>query len=366
MIRDDETIVEHGGSLDVYLAEPLDPTKSLDAQFPCLVGMVPHEGEPIVLPAVEMRNDCWVDVHITSTAGGTSAIFLDATKQVLSHRMLQQKVNDLAILLDKQEKIDRRLQMEQASAAELQQALAPASGVRVAGASFAWAVQAAHPLCGDLAEVFRLARDHVGLYLLDVAGRGTAAANRGIAVSKVLADRAKGHSLVGRDDASADEPGEGTFSDPVNVIKKLGLMFPVHRETGQFFCLFYGILNPSTRQFQYVSAGTRGFIHLPKDGEPKAVQVPGYPLGATTSPEYQKQTVDLKAGDRVILYSDGVVEALSPTSERFTPERLISLVTKSRNNELRDSVAEISREVNEWTNESLHGDVSILAFELDS
>lgn len=360
-MRADETIAEHGGALDAYLPQSFDPFQSIDTQLTFLVGMLPHQGEPIILPAVETRDDRWADVHIASDGTSTFVLLLDATKQVQSHRLLQQKVNDLAILVDKQERIERRLRMEHQSAAEMQQALAPASSVTVAGASFAWAVQPSHPISGDLTEVFRLDSDHVGLYLLDVAGRGTAAANRGVAVSKVLSDRAKGHMLQG-----GEGPQEGKFADPVNLVKKLGLMFPVHRETGQFFCLFYGILNPSTRQFTFASAGTRGFVYLPKNGEPTLNQSPGYPLGATTKPDYEEHAMQLNAGDRIIIFSDGVVDGLSPTNERYTVQRLIKSVADTRTVELRQAVTTIGRVANEWTDDKPHGDISVLAFELDS
>ncbi len=360
-MRDDETIIEHDGAFEHYLGAALDPAKSIESQLSFLVGMVPHQGDALVLPAVETTHECWADVHISADTKGTFVLMLDATAQVKAHRLLQQKVNDLAILVDKQERIERRLRMEQASAAETQQALAPASSVRVAGANFAWAVQPSHPISGDLTEVFRLDREHVGLYLLDVAGRGTAAANRGVAVSKVLSDRAKGHMLQG-----GDEPQEGAFADPVNLVKKLGLMFPVHRETGQFFCLFYGILNPSTRMMRYTSAGTRGFIHLPRNGEAALVQQPGYPLGATTDPGYEEQTLQLTAGDRVYLFSDGAVDALSGANERFSQKRLTDCLLETRSKDLREVVSTIGRTVNDWADGEPHGDISVLAFELDA
>ncbi len=91
---------------------------------------------------------------------------------------------------------------------------------------------------------------------------------------------------------------------PREVADRLNRLFPYDTATEQFATLMYGVLDVSTGDFRYVSAGHPGPIHLPAAGPPVILASPGFPIGLAEEP-YEERCIHLKAGDRLYLYSDG-------------------------------------------------------------
>ena len=72
---------------------------------------------------------------------------------------------------------------------------------------------------------------------------------------------------------------------------------------------------------KFVSAGHPGLLHAPAGSE-LALFVPGYPIGCVEGADYQERVLQLRQGDRLLLYSDGLTEAISSSGEQFGQERL--------------------------------------------
>jgi serine phosphatase RsbU (regulator of sigma subunit) len=80
---------------------------------------------------------------------------------------------------------------------------------------------------------------------------------------------------------------------------------------------------------------------------------------------YTEQHLDLKDGDRLYFYSDGIIEAMNPEREQFGIERLLKKLDTSRTLTLHDSLDQLTDELEHWTAGQGYGDdVSLLALEI--
>ncbi len=93
--------------------------------------------------------------------------------------------------------------------------------------------------------------------------------------------------------------------------------------------LFLGIINPATLLFDYVNAG-----HVPVFVKRKRTLfelVPtAQPLGYFATAQMESRTFRLQKGDRLLFYTDGIVEASNPSGVRFGPDRLKKMLLESR------------------------------------
>ena len=98
-----------------------------------------------------------------------------------------------------------------------------------------------------------------------------------------------------------------------------------------FVTAFYGIYDPATHQLTFASAGHNP-PRLWKCGEQQALPVDGpagLPLGIEESVHYRDHTITLHKGDRIVFYTDGIVEATNPAGEQFRTERVDDVLRMS-------------------------------------
>ncbi|MSN25361.1 MAG: SpoIIE family protein phosphatase [Geobacter sp.] len=116
--------------------------------------------------------------------------------------------------------------------------------------------------------------------------------------------------------------------DLVQQVNKFLFNFARRSETiDQYFSssIFYGIIHPETFNMQYVNAGNVPGLVL-RGGGVKELQSTGPPLGFFEKPEMQLQSFAFEKGDRLLLYTDGILEAANPQGEFYGSERLMQLL----------------------------------------
>ena len=92
---------------------------------------------------------------------------------------------------------------------------------------------------------------------------------------------------------------------------------------------------------------------------------PGFPVGMLDGSTYEEAVVDMRPGDRLYLYSDGVSEETNPEDEPFGNDRLMQALDASRAAALDDSVQSLVDSVLDWHGATrLSDDLSVLAVEL--
>jgi sigma-B regulation protein RsbU (phosphoserine phosphatase) len=139
----------------------------------------------------------------------------------------------------------------------------------------------------------------LGILIGDVAGKGVPAALL-MAVTTTLI---RGQAPL------LPSPGETLAAANAEL-------YPLLRRPGGTRMLFttalYGVLDPASGELRFASAGQTPPIHWPVAGEPRYVRLQGVPLGALPDSRYEEAVIRLEPGDRLLLCSDGFIEASGP------------------------------------------------------
>ena len=208
-----------------------------------------------------------------------------------------------ARLFSEQRLLHERIQRETQEARTIQQALIPKSSPLVPGFSFDSAWEPAGAVAGDWFDWIPLSSGRLGIVLADVSGKGMPAA------LLMTSTRATLRTLA-RLDLS---PGE--------TLKQLNHMLLTDMPANKFVTMVYGVLNPASREITFASAGHLRPLLI--NGSCEFIPIDtGLPLGLAAS-SYPEHTVHLKPGTRVLLYSDGITEAMDRHEEEYGPGRLV-------------------------------------------
>ncbi len=116
----------------------------------------------------------------------------------------------------------------------------------------------------------------------------------------------------------------------VEIVPNVNRLLWESIELGQFVTAFYGVLDLSRLRFSYVNAGHNAPVLLRANGEVERLRTGGPMLGPFPDCKYELGIVDLKPGDLLHFYTDGVTEAGAPAGDAFGPARLIEVLRQSR------------------------------------
>jgi phosphoserine phosphatase RsbU/P len=249
------------------------------------------------------------------------------------------------------------------AAARIQQSLLPQDLPVLPGARFAFGFRPSETLAGDVLNIVPLDGHHVGLYVIDVSGHGVPAALLSVTLSHWLQPSRRGSLLLTPDGA---EPGRPWITPPRQVADRLAQQFPFDLRTGQYFTMIYAVLNTARRQLRFVCAGHPAPILVPAAGPPRVLEASGLPIGIGPETAYEDQLVDLVAGDRLLLYSDGITDAENPEGREFGLDGLLRGAHETRTLPLDEAVARLVRRVEEWCDAAgPRDDLSLVALEID-
>jgi sigma-B regulation protein RsbU (phosphoserine phosphatase) len=242
-------------------------------------------------------------VDSANIGGGQSSIRIDALETLASEAAMA--IYNARLYKDSQDK--RRMDEQLAIAREIQQALLPKPNrdleyVRACSQSLP-----CYEIGGDYFDYFDLEGGHFGFALGDVAGKGMSAA--------LLA------SLIQGIFSAQTFLGASLPAILGNVNRKL-----VQRGTGsRFVTFFFGILDPDGN-CTYINAGHNPPFLLGRDGSMRELTTGGMVLGLFAGEKYEAETIKLQPGDHLVLFTDGVIEALNTAGEEFGMERLTALL----------------------------------------
>jgi len=255
----------------------------------------------------------------------------------------------------------KKLKNEMAAAARIQRGLLPVSSPLIKGIRSSWIYKPCGELGGDMLNIFHLDDRHLGLYVLDVTGHGVAAALLSVSVSQFLSPYSEASFVRGS--ASGGKPL--SYAGPAEVAHKLNQHFSSNPEQVQMFTLFYGILNVETYEFNYVGAGHPLPVVVPKEGPPRVLQSEGIPIGVMRDYHYDEVRLTLQPGDRLCLYSDGIVEAKNAGKELFGQERFMRILEETREKPVSQSLETALQAGESWCHPAEPGDdITFLACEL--
>ena len=206
-----------------------------------------------------------------------------------------------------QERLERELQL----ASEIQQRFQPAAPPQIAGYELQGISFPCYEIGGDYYDFIRRADGRLVIALGDVSGKGTAAA---LLMSSL-------HAAIHAQTGSHD-----TLVDTVTAVNKyLAENIPPNR----FVTLFFAELDPESGALSFLNAGHNPPLIVHAAGTVEQLSSGGLPLGIKGDAEYREGRTHLKHGDVLVIYSDGVTEAASPSGEEFGPTRLYEVVSRN-------------------------------------
>jgi sigma-B regulation protein RsbU (phosphoserine phosphatase) len=263
--------------------------------------------------------DCTVPV-VAMTAWASVDLAVEAMRRGVSDFVLKpwhnsQLVRTLKSQIEKGRSTRRQLRQEReefedAHAAGL--ALLPQSIPQIAGFQIAASSRSSQAVSGDYFDVLQLGEEKLALAIADVIGKGVPAA---LLMSNV---QATVRALTG--------PSTG----PRELAAKLNRSVLRNTVRGKFVTFFYGVLDSRAGTFTYTNAGHCAPILVRLSGEAIRLETGGAVLGVFSEWSYEQAEIELRPGDRLLLFTDGITEAENSSEEEFGEERLVKLAAALR------------------------------------
>jgi len=197
-------------------------------------------------------------------------------------------------------------------AAEIQHHLLPQEGPVIEGYRVDGGSRSCHAVGGDYFDYISLPGGRHAVMVGDVAGKGLPAA------LLMCSFQASLHAL-----AELDLPADQTL---VRLNRLLCRRVPANR----YVTFFYGVLDPARHLLTYTNAGHNPPLLLRADGPPERLDSNGPPLGLFDALPYGSGSIEMRSGDVLVCYSDGVTEAQDPGGQEFGEKRLVETVIRLR------------------------------------
>jgi serine phosphatase RsbU (regulator of sigma subunit) len=216
----------------------------------------------------------------------------------------------LLLSLELADKVTMKRDLE--IAREIQTWLVPSQAPEVAGANIAFATRPQNSVAGDYYDAFYPnpeERERLMVVIADVAGKSVPAALLMATLQASL------RTIAGENAALAD------------LVARLNRYACAHSLNGlRFTTAVLSEYNPTSRRLTYVNAGHNAPILRRANGTLETLDVGGLPLGIRTDRNYETASLELKPGDALIFFTDGVVEAFNESGEEFGNERWLSAI----------------------------------------
>ncbi|MBZ0269321.1 SpoIIE family protein phosphatase, partial [bacterium] len=252
-----------------------------------------------------------------------------------------------------------RIEADLRAASVIQRSLLPPDDLRhrYPQLDIAWQFLPCDSIGGDIFNVVRLDEHRLGLYMLDVSGHGVPSAMVTVSVSQQL------YPQAGILKEISDVPNAYRVAKPSEVLAKLDGHFPIER-FGKYFTMCYAILDVRTGALVSARAAHPPSYLIRRSGELERIQPVGTIVGLGGIVPFEDDERQLEPGDRLFLYTDGIVEHPNPAGQRFGDERLERVLSGSAGGDL-DSLCDAVREAVDAFGEGLppEDDITFMALE---
>lgn len=229
-----------------------------------------------------------------------------------------------------------------AEARRVQESLLPREAAGDKALHYACRFLPAREVSGDYYDFFEKRAGHFGFVVADVSGKGVPAA-------MLMANlQALFRSYTYRDEAG-----------PEPVLRAVNAQFHESTSPESFATAFYADLNESSLELRYINCGHPPGLLRKASGEIQLLESGAVVLGAFPSWQAETATVQMDAGDRLLVYSDGVVEAQSATGEEFGDERLLKLFEDTVHLTPQEALPEMEAAIQKHSGVSLFDDCTL-------
>ena len=259
-----------------------------------------------------------------------------------------------------------RMEQELRIARQIQMSLLPQGPLRLDGLSVTAHCEPAREVGGDYYDYFPLAPNErgestgLGIIIADVAGKGTSAALYMAELKGLMLSLSQLHT------------------SPRELLKRANRIIAQHLDARSFITMTYAVVDLYARTLTYARAGHCPLVYLPGGGPGAGarkvqVQVPdGLVLGLKIDGGerfdslLEERTIRLGVGDVVLLFTDGVTEAMNAEGEPFGEDRLAALVAEHGDLPFEELRERILREIRAFVGDTaLHDDLTIVVLKVD-
>ncbi len=202
---------------------------------------------------------------------------------------------------------EARLERDLAMAREVQVSLLPPNLPNIQGAELGVRFQSALAIGGDMYDFVEYSKRQTAIAVGDVSGKGAPAALYAALVSGLLRSAAK------------------EKLSPAKMLQTLNASLHERKLETQFCSMVYVVWDAQKREMRFANSGSPRPIFC-RQGKTEIVQATGIPMGMFDFATYDEITLSFEPGDLVVLFSDGMVDALNSSEELFTRRHLEEVV----------------------------------------
>lgn len=203
-------------------------------------------------------------------------------------------------------------------------------------------IRPARQVSGDFYDVFPIATSkQIALIMADVCDKGVGAAMY-MAIFRSLFRAYSDQQYIMR---WAGTPSESRGESPTGMFRRDAILASGapslknaidltnnyiathHGNSNMFATVFFGLLDPLTGELLYINAGHESAFVISGDRLQKRLEPTGPAVGMLPNMEFKIESITLDRGNSLLLYTDGVTDALSPMEEQFAEPRLIEAAT---------------------------------------
>jgi serine phosphatase RsbU (regulator of sigma subunit)/predicted ester cyclase len=213
--------------------------------------------------------------------------------------------------LEQEERERERVEQEMRVARRIQQASLPKEVPTLEGWQIAPYYQPAREVGGDFYDFHLLSEGRLGVVVGDATGKGVPAA--------LIMSTTCGMLQLAAQALDSSSPGE--------VLEQVNEALLARIPPNMFVTCFYAILEPESGRLRYANAG-HDLPYVRPGGDCEELRARGMPLGLMPGMGYEEKEIVLDAGEGVLFYSDGLVEAHDPNGEMFGFPKLRALVAE--------------------------------------
>jgi phosphoserine phosphatase RsbU/P len=242
-------------------------------------------------------------------------VYLDSRRPAAFSKLDRQILDALSVeaasILDNARLVERererqRLEQELSIARDIQRALHPCAFPDYPHLAITGTNSPCQAVGGDYFDVFPMSDDRTAILIADVSGKGLGAALLTTMLQGALS-------------------GMGIGADPARVFNHLNRFLCEHTDVGRYATMFFGVLDRDGR-LEFINAGHPSPLLLRRGEVGEPFSEGSFPLGLIPGANYVATCMELQPGDTLILFSDGVTEAMDSDQQMFGISRLRSIL----------------------------------------
>jgi len=271
----------------------------------------------------------------------------------LSFNRMTEHLEKLLVVAKEKERLESEIEI----AREVQGQLFPHEIPELRTLRIKAACQPARLVSGDYYDFQMVGDSEVALAIADVAGKGISAALLMAALQSSLRIQLQMpvEVLAG---GGSDHIGAGVSTS--RLVSNLNRQLHSTTSAEKYATFFLAVYDESSSTLTYTNAGHLAPM-LVRDGAVELLDVNGTVVGAFPFSEYDESRVQLRSGDLLVCYTDGVTEPENEYGEMFGEERLMELLLRNSQRPEEDIIQLVLDSVRQWTgSEELQDDMTLL------